>query len=137
MLGLCLFTVAFFLPAIRVEPGAPPMKGWECATITLTSVIRLETWRSSAFLGALSGLINPLIVLYLIFALIPPFRRSPLSCVRKLTAALIVLCMAATWTFFVMAHIIPLIGHVLWIAGALIILIADLRPRRRIPAVPA
>jgi len=102
------------------------MKGWECALITLPAVIRAETWRTLAALAALSGLINPLMLLYLVLSLIPPAHRSAaLSVVRKVLAILMVLFMVGTWVLFHLAHLTPLVGHVLWIAGALIILGAD------------
>jgi len=112
------------------------MKGWECATVTLAAIIRAETWRSSAILAALSGLINPLMLLFLLFSLTPSLRRSrALSIVRRVLAILMLLFMVATWVLFRLMHLTPVIGHVLWIAGALIILAADLWIGR--PAAPA
>jgi hypothetical protein len=43
---------------------------------------------------------------------------------------LVILCMAATWTFFAEETLAPLIGHYLWIAGALLIVLPDALPRR-------
>jgi hypothetical protein len=135
VLGICVFVVAFFLPAIRTDPASPALKGWECATITLSSVIRAETWRSLSFLAALSGLINPLMALLLGFSLIPPLRRSrALGWVRVLLAVLVPLFMVATWIFLGVAHLRPLIGHVLWIAGGLIIIVVDRCVARPVPA---
>jgi hypothetical protein len=44
---------------------------------------------------------------------------------------LIVLCMAATWWFFALQKVTPLIGHWLWIAGAVLVLLPEAMPRRR------
>jgi hypothetical protein len=134
LLGIALFAVAFFLPAVSTGPGAP-LKGWECAVLALANVIHAETYRSPSFLAAMSGLINPFILLYLLGSLIPPFRRSrALSTVRILLAVLIVLGMIATWIFFAVAHLSPRIGHFLWIAGALLILCGELRRGAPAPA---
>ena len=123
VLGICVFVLAFFLPAVSAGPGNP-LKGWECAVITLTAIIRAETYQSASFLAAISGLLNPLMVLYLVCSLIPRCRF-----VRRLLTGVILVCMIATWVFFGLAHLSPRIGHILWIAGALLILSGEL-PRR-------
>jgi hypothetical protein len=41
-------------------------------------------------------------------------------------AGIIVLFIAATWVFFHLYPMVPLIGHVLWIAGILLILAGEL-----------
>jgi hypothetical protein len=38
--------------------------------------------------------------------------------------------MAATWVFFFHSHLVPLIGHFLWIAGALTILLPEVTGRK-------
>jgi hypothetical protein len=130
ILGICVFVLAFFLPAVSAGPGNP-LKGWECALITLTSIIRAETYHSASFLAAISGLLNPLIVLYLVCSLIPRLR----GLVRRLFAGLVLVCMIATWIFFGLAHLSPRIGHILWIVGALLILCGELR--HHMPAAAA
>ena len=128
--GFCIFAIAFLLPAC--DPGGRPLMGWFCASITITLLAARNTYRSLAFLGALSGLINPLIVVCLAFSFSPKFLRF-----RQVLAILILICMAATWTIFKMEKIAPLIGHYLWIAGALLVLLPDCpglsRSRRRVP----
>jgi hypothetical protein len=133
--GLAVFAVAFFLPSVAQGSGSP-LKGWQCAVITLSALIEARTWHSLMFLAALSGLINILILPYLVFTLIPPLRASSaLRLVRTVLADLILLCMIATWVFFLTGHFVPLIGHALWIVGALLILSAE--PRRRMPTTVA
>ena len=125
--GFCIFAAAFFLPAC--DPGGRPLMGWFCASITLTLLAGKDTYRSPAFLAGMSGLINPLIVTCLAFSFSRRFLR-----LRQVLGFLVLVCMAATWTLFSMEKIAPLIGHYLWIAGALLILLPDcpglsVRPR--------
>ena len=119
ILGFCIFVAAFFLPACRFVPESirPVYMGWECARIALSLTIATETYRSVEFLALMSGWINPLILFYLYCVVA---RRS---CVlRRSLAFSILVCMAATWIFFAIEQITPLIGHVAWIAGALFVL---------------
>jgi len=58
-----------------------------------------------------------LMLLYIFFSFFPRFRL-----VRRILAVAVLICIAATWTFFYLAHLIPLIGHFLWIGGILMIL---------------
>jgi hypothetical protein len=130
VLGLCIFAVAFVLPAVRdagpVTSATPSLKGWECAKIAISATFQLETYKSSGFLVALSGLINPMILLYLGFNITPKFKK-----ICRLLAVANMLCMAATWTYFALEHLAPLIGHFLWIAGALLILAAEVVGREK------
>jgi hypothetical protein len=127
LLGFCLFVAAFFLPAVRSGPAgsdATVFPGWKCASIALTETVSLfgksVTGPPSieVLLVVLSGWINPLAVLLLCFS----FSRG-FVVLRRVLAAMIVLCMAATWTFFALQKLSPLAGHFLWIAGALLILV--------------
>lgn len=124
ILGLCVFAAAFFLPACQdAAPGiikGITFKGWECASIALSASFEMDSYQSPGFLAAMSGWINPLILAFLLFTFWPKFVR-----LRRSLAVAILVCMAATWVFFSMQHIRPLIGHVLWIAGALIMLLPE------------
>jgi len=130
ILGLMIFIAAFSLPACReagpVTAFTNTFKGWECARITLSATFQKETYEDLDFLAVLSGWINPLILIYIPFSFFPQFKR-----VRRSLAAAVLVCMAATWTFFFIAHIVPLIGHFMWIAGALMILAAEVARRPR------
>jgi hypothetical protein len=124
ILGFSIFAFAFFLPACRdhspVFGSTDVYPGWKCAQVTIAAMVSIETYQSWDFLAALSGLINPLILAYLAFLYVP---RSVLP--RRILAAAVLLCMAATWIFFLLAGLVPLIGHFLWIAGALMILLPE------------
>ncbi|MGA3263099.1 MAG: hypothetical protein ABSC47_03530 [Terracidiphilus sp.] len=130
MLGLCIFIAAFFLPACRdagsVNAYTNIFKGWECAQITLSATFQRDTYEDLNFLAVMSGWINPLILIYLPFSFFPKFKR-----VRRSLAAAVLVCMAATWVFFIVARIVPLIGHFMWIAGALMILAGEVAGRPR------
>jgi hypothetical protein len=126
VLGLCIYVAAFFLPACRTvatpDGGAPDVfRGSFCAWVTLVNSLSREIWHSMDVLAILSGWINPLMLLYLIFLLIPKFRWP-----RRIVAGIILLFIAATWVFFHLYPMVPLIGHVLWIAGILLILAGEL-----------
>jgi hypothetical protein len=122
VLGFCIYVAAFFLPACR-EPATTGVrspetyKGWFCAWVTLINTFSHDVWHSKDFLAILSGWINPLILLYLVFLM----WRS-LVWPRRIVAAAIVVFMVATWIYFALLPMVPLIGHVLWIVGALMIL---------------
>ena len=126
ILGFCIYVVAFFLPACREvatpDGGAPDVfRGSFCAWVTLVNSFSREIWHSMDFLAVLSGWINPLLVLYLIFLLFPVLHWP-----RRIVAGLIVLFMAGTWVFFCHHSLVPLVGHFLWIGGILLILIGEL-----------
>jgi hypothetical protein len=127
LLGFCLFVAAFFLPAVRsgpVGPEATVFPGWKCASIALGETVALFGKSVSGppsfevLLVVLSGWINPLALLLMCFG----FSRG-FAILRRVLAAMILLCMAATWNFFALQKLSPLAGHFLWIAGALLILI--------------
>ncbi len=126
ILGFCIFVLAFFLPACRqaATPGVTTpdtYKGWFCAMITLTNTFSLEVWRSKDCLAILSGWINPLILIYMILLAIPRLVWP-----RRIVAGAVVAFMVGTWIYFALVPMVPLIGHVLWIVGALMILGGEL-----------
>jgi hypothetical protein len=141
ILGVCIFVGAFFLPAVRAgaagDPTAPVFPGWKCASVALNLTMTLfgkavkGAPPLTACLAAVSGWINPLIAIDL---LLSPWRGALVA--RRVVAAFILVCMAATWTFFVDEKLTPLVGHFLWIAGALLIILPDAFPRGKKPAVP-
>lgn len=127
LFGFCVFLAAFSLPAVRAGASgqdATVLPGWKCASVALTETVALlgksTTGRPSlaVVLVALSGWINPLVLLLLCCS----FFRA-LLVLRRVLAVLVVLCMAATWTFFALQNVTPLVGHYVWIAGALLILV--------------
>jgi hypothetical protein len=123
--GFCIYVAAFFLPACKqvVTPGALPpevYRGWFCAWVTLMNTFSGEIWHSKDFLAILSGWINPLILFYLVFLI-----RPRLVWTRRIMGGAILAFMVATWIYFALVPLIPLIGHVLWIAGILMMLAGE------------
>ncbi|MGB8261887.1 MAG: hypothetical protein WCE75_16105 [Terracidiphilus sp.] len=131
--GFLLFAAAFALPAIRVPqqdpgqvPGQDTQPGWVCAAFATAANGGLSHIADAGAKGAdpvaavalvLSGWVNPLLLLYLFLCLWPRVVR-----VRRVLAVFLLVCIAASWVFFVRAGFTPLIGHFLWVAGVLIAL---------------
>jgi hypothetical protein len=124
--GFCIFVMAFFLPACHVGGSgtfAENVLGWECAKTAIETMPYLFQKTAPyipyyVFLAiVISGWINPLILIYLSFSL-----TSKHLWIHKFIAIAILICIVITWIFFSFAHFVPLIGHFLWIAGALLIL---------------
>jgi len=65
----------------------------------------------------LSGLVNPLLLIYLLFCIWPRFVG-----VRRVMCVAILVCMVGPWAYFHLEHFLPLIGHYLWVSGIVIIL---------------
>jgi hypothetical protein len=134
-LGLAIFILAFFEPAVRAGETTV-LSGWKCASIATSESMTLfgkpgpGQHQFIEYLVAFSGWINPLVVLVLLAS---PVRV--LLIVRRIFAAIVVLCMAGTWALFSEQHIAPLLGHFLWIAGALLVIIPEAFPGR--PRGPA
>ena len=107
------------------------LSGWKCASIATTESMTLFGKPGNGqhqfieYLVAFSGWINPLIVLVLLAS---PIRV--LLTVRRIFAAIIVLCMIGTWVLFSQQHLVPLTGHFLWIAGALLVIVPEAFPAR-------
>lgn len=135
-LGICVFVAAFYLPAVRgagTGPGNGPMTGWMCAAVALAATGAIFHTAAAATEGKdlpgiicviLSGWVNPLMLLYLLFSIWQKFVR-----IRRALAVAILICFAATWFFFFKAPMIPLIGHFMWVAGALMILAGEVARR--------
>lgn len=126
LLGYLVFLVAFFLPACRqmATPGGEPpdyYRGSFCAWITLINSFNREMWTTSGALAILSGWINPLMLLYVAFQFSNRLRKA-----RRVIAGLVAIFVLCTWVYFYLAHLAPLIGHFLWIAGILMILAGEL-----------
>jgi hypothetical protein len=145
IVGLLVFAWAFLLPAVRLgaagDASAAVYPGFKCASLALSETMTLfgktvqGTAPVQAYLLVASGWINPLIVIILLLS----FWRI-LQLVRRILGVLVLLCMAATWVFLAMEKLTPLLGHFLWIAGALAVLAAELpraRPRPTVQAGPA
>jgi hypothetical protein len=149
ILGLCLFLGSFFLPAVQEPrtsasgPGSVRLvwPGWECAEIAPIFSIRLlqliaHPTRFGAVtddpaaplefpLLALSGWINPLVLLYLLSYSHKRFARF-----RRFVAWPIVVCLSATCFLLLWQHFHLLVGYFLWTAGILLFVTPTLMRRR-------
>jgi hypothetical protein len=120
---------AFFLTAINIVPAGPGSgsePGWVCAVVATGSLAgifkgSLASAAPDTVCLMLSGLVNPLLLVYLVFCLWPRFVR-----VRVGLAVVILIGLVATWWFFNFSHFVPAIGHYLWVAGILVILGGEL-----------
>lgn len=113
------------------------MTGWMCATVAGSASAGMlylfaPGWHGKEIPGficiTLSGWVNPLMLMYLMFSIWRKFVR-----IRRALAMAILVCFAAAWLLFFKAPMIPLIGHFVWVAGALMILsgeVVRLLPRR-------
>ena len=144
--GIAVFALAFFLQAVTMKgPGAGsgpgsgpgsgsgPMAGWFCAWIALMAVGALfktgmQQLEAQNVLLALSGLVNPLVLLYLGFSFTRRFAR-----LRVGLAIAIAGCLVSTWVFFYLAKFVPREGHFLWVLGIALIVASEM-VRRRAPA---
>jgi len=129
ILGYLVFLAAFFLPAVRESGGKDTFRGSFCAWITLINTFNRDVWHSKDCLAILSGWINPLMLLFVASL----FSRR-LRVFRRMVAILVALFILGTWVYFYLASMVPLIGHVLWIAGILLILAGEV-PGKRQPSV--
>lgn len=122
ILGLAVFAVAFLLPAVGLDAhDEHPLMGWKCASIALTMPFSKEaTFNLDVILVAMSGWLNFFVLLYLVFCL---FKK--LKVVRWGLVGVSAVSMISTWVFFGRQHYIPLMGHFLWIAGALVIFLPE------------
>jgi len=126
LVGYFVFLAAFFLPACR-EPGASDsFRGAFCAWVTIINTFNHEAWKTKDCLAILSGWINPLMLLYVACL----FSRR-LRAARLVLAGAVLLFLAGTWVYFYLAPMTALIGHILWVAGILMIVSGDLVPGSR------
>ena len=128
IIGVGIFAVAFVLPGCKFVGERSELinigtySGWKCAEFSLMLAIVPETYRSPLFLALLGGLVNPMLALYLAFFR-PIFRRM-----RRVLSWAIAACVIATWIFFAIDQFLPLIGHVLWVVGILMVLAGEFLP---------
>jgi len=124
--GLSFLIVSFFLPACHDTDSsslvhAARLAGWQCAWLSISMIFDSAALFSPLFFAFLGGCINPLILIHLLLSFTKRFSK-----VKKGLAGAVLLGMVSTWVFFIVGHFVPLIGHVLWIAGALLILYPEL-----------
>lgn len=139
--ALVVFGVSFALPAIQLGDSVSPpnrLSGWACAlfaSITGPKALVQSLGQRIPFddvLIVLSGLINYLFLAILVLSF---WRR--LVRLRLVLGAVMIPCFVATWMFFASSETTPLIGHYLWIAGAILIVVPDILTAFRKPRTPA
>jgi CDP-diglyceride synthetase len=127
LLGIGLFAFSFTLPAIRetAKPGVASnlMQGYDCAVTALLvpwgkdgfTIMRSDPL--SYFSILLSGWINPLFVLAVIFVLVRPAWRIN-SAFRVVVSLLFIFC----WVVFFKIHFRAYTGYWVWMTGVLLAL---------------
>ena len=125
--GFVVYAIAFLLPAVKMA-GDPsgPIVGWTCAVWSL--VLPFQAVRNGApgqegvfCLLGLSGLVNPLILVYLGLWAWSTFVR-----IRWGLCAAVAAGAVSSWVYFVLQHFVPVVGHFLWIAGMGIMLTTEI-----------
>lgn len=132
--GLMVFVLAFFLQAITLKaPGSDPAseRGWVCALVAIMSVgaifkTGVGTPALQSILLPVSGIVNPLVMIYVGFSFSPRFAT-----LRLWLAIAIMACLVSTWVFLAVAHFMPREGHVLWVLGIALIVGAGMTLRGR------
>lgn len=126
LIGLLLFAISFALPAVKesnADPGATGIRGYTCATLTLElpwtkdgrDMLRQSPLQYFSIL--LSGWINPLFLVTLLFVLIKPRWRVTVALAYTVTS-MFIFC----WIVFFQSHLYPRSGHFLWMIGILLAL---------------
>jgi hypothetical protein len=87
----------------------------------------MQTLTLQNILLPVSGIVNPLVVIYLAFS----FSRK-FATIRLWLTVAIVACLVSTWVLFSLAKILPREGHVLWVPGIGLIVGAGTSLRRRV-----
>jgi hypothetical protein len=123
VVGFILFAIAFLLPSCNLPHSHDAgFRGYECAKIAFSLVVDPGDTKPSIFLRIcliLSDLLNLSVVLYLIPG--PRWRRA--------VAISMAISAAATWIFFVSFPLVPLIGHFVWVLGALLVVTPEFASR--------
>lgn len=110
-LGLFLYVISFFLPALdALEKG---MKGWFCAYCAAIMWPQEHLW-----LALFGAIINPLALLFIGMRL---SGRAPRA--RRTIAFLILACLPLTWLSLTDLDARIRVGHVVWVAGLLLMLV--------------
>jgi len=123
-LGICIFAVSFFLPAYLAmdkesmgHVGSAP--GYRCVVdAALWGFAYTARLHPFGPLLLLSDLINLLVPAYLFLSF-----AAGKEVIRRRIAQLTLFCMVATWVFFFSVKFMPMVGHFLWIIGALMVIL--------------
>jgi len=119
--GFALFLMSFCLPAVRSGPDtlAP---GWMCAWLALAAPVDLSSPMEYRWILFACGLINPLLLSYLLLRMFDIART-----LRRLIAVVALAFIPLNWTLMTLVHppLTPMIGHFAWIGGLLLILVSE------------
>ena len=121
-LGIALFAIAFFLPAVG-DSADKPFYGWQCAWFTLTLLGTVQDTAFSELLVIFTAAASPIAAVCIVLA----FWKKPAR-VRLWFAPILVACLLAAQIFLIQASLIPLVGHYLWTIGILLIAAPELTP---------
>ena len=110
--GLALYVISFFLPAVADNTGGLP--GWFCAWFAFAALHGVNQVSPVAIFG---GLINPVAVVYVVLRILGRARR-----LRIASAIAILIFIPLTWLSLIFMQLGVRIGHVLWIAGLLLMI---------------
>jgi len=120
--GAMTYVISFFLPAVDAEVRGT-LPGWMCACASpllfpgmFYEPDGLTTLNS---LLALSGLVNPLLLVYL--GLLPNSGRVAYR-IRLAVAMVAMTLIPVTWIAFAISKEGIEIGHVLWVAGLVLLM---------------
>jgi hypothetical protein len=140
LVGLAMFAYSFKLPAIRetVKPGVTgnTLLGYNCAVLALVQpwgkdgMTILHSDPVGWFCILVSGWINPVFLIALIFLLFKPGSR-----INRIFLILLPLMFIACWIVFQKIHFSAFTGFYAWMCGILLTLFSDLWVRK--PAAAA
>ncbi len=118
--GVTFYVTSFFLPAMG--GGSDPLMGWECAWAALVLPLELKNFIEYRWILFACGPISPLLVSYL---LLRTADRNPT--LRRSIAVVALAIIPLNWVYMALApsELVPSIGHFVWIAGLLLILVSD------------
>jgi hypothetical protein len=139
-IGLALYGVSFFLIAVATLAAyggdyATPMSGYDCARFALGLAWGPNLFghqglfedRPLDYLGVLlSGWINPA---FLVAAFFVSFRPS--ARITRILAIVTLAMIPFCWIVFYYHNFYPREGHLVWVAGMLLVLFEGLNPAMR------
>jgi len=132
--GFGLYLLSFALPAVLWVGG--PLPGWTCAWMSLwVWNLRNQPSELPLFAGSVlalfGGLINPLVILYVILR-----GRNKAPKLRSSLSNTILFCIPFTWLCLLVLKMEVRVGHIVWIVGLLLMIFSeatiqhDFRPTR-------
>ena len=121
-LGIALFAIAFFLPAVG-DSAEKPFYGWQCAWFTLTLLGTVQDTAFSELLVVFSAAASPIAAIWIVLAFWNKAAR-----IRLWLAPILLAWLLAAQIFLIQASLIPLVGHYLWTIGILLIAAPELTP---------